>query len=38
MIYSINKSNNKNNNKKWDKITKAIETFLLSETMLSIIK
>ena len=37
LIYTINKSNNKNNNKKQDMINKAFEKFLLSETILSII-
>ena len=36
LIYAINKNNNKNN-KNEDRITKAFEKFLLSETILFII-
>ena len=36
LIYTINKNNNKNKNKNQERITKAFETFLLNETILSI--
>ena len=37
LIYTINKNNNKSNNKKQARITKAFEKTLLSEKILSII-
>ena len=38
LIDTINKNNSKNNNKNQAKITKAFKKFILSETILSIIK
>ena len=37
MINTINKYNNKSNNKNKDMITKAFEEFILSEILLSVI-
>ena len=37
LIYTINKNNNKNSNKNKDRITKAFRTFILTETLLSLI-
>ena len=36
LVYTFDKNNSKNNNKKQDRVTKAFEKFLLSETILSI--
>ena len=36
-MYTINKNNNENSNKNKDRITKAFQKFLVSETILSII-